>query len=221
MLTGDQRQTGVAPTKASARQGGGRHPFHHIRALRVLAAALAVALPLTIAADALAQAPGSDQYVPSVPTAKGNKKDTPSSTPSTGQSGGSSQVDQTPTAPSSGPTDAEKAKKKAAAAKRAKLRREAARRKAKRQAAKDRAALAAVPAADSGGNDGDDDGALASVGNALTDWDDPVLPYRGAGGAPDPRRVGDRAHAPPARLPLVGSTTRRWRRQSMPLPQSK
>ena len=31
-------------------------------------------------------------------------------------------------------------------------------------------------AAGGGGSDGDDDSALTSVGNALTDWNDPVLP---------------------------------------------
>jgi hypothetical protein len=149
----------------------------------VLAAAVAVALPLSVAADAFAQSPGADQYVPSLPSAGGNKdprkqKSTPS-TPQSGTSTDDQAIDQIANDQSLGaPSDAQKAKAKAKAKARAKARaakREAARRKAKRQAAADKAnATAVVVTKDDG--DGGDDGALASVGNALTDWDDPVLP---------------------------------------------
>jgi hypothetical protein len=148
--------------------------------LRVLAAAVAVALPLTVAADAFAQAPGSDQYRPSLPTAKGGKdaKNKPA-TPAPSQSGTSSNgstTGQTNPAPSGGGqlTNAQKAK--IVAARKAKARRAAARQKAKRQAQRDKESAAATVAGSNGGDDGDDDGTLASVGSALTDWNDPVLP---------------------------------------------
>jgi hypothetical protein len=144
----------------------------------VLAAAVAVALPLSVAADAFAQAPGKDQYVPSLPTVKGGKKSkNKTTTPSTSQSGTSAEdqaVDQIANDPSLGApaTDSQKAKN---AAKKAK-RKAAARKKARRKAAGDKS-ISATPAAASGDDgDGGDDGALASVGNALTDWNDPVLP---------------------------------------------
>ncbi len=147
----------------------------------MLAAAVAVALPLTVAADAFAQAPGSDQYRPSLPTAKGgknanNKAATPTPSQSGTSSNGSTSGQATP-APSGGNqlTNAQKAK--IVAAKKAKARRAVARQKAKRQSQRDKEiAAATVAASNDGGDDGDDDGTLASVGSALTDWNDPVLP---------------------------------------------
>jgi hypothetical protein len=145
----------------------------------VLAAAVAAAVPLSVAADAFAQAPGADQYVPSLPSAGGakdprkqsnNKSTNQSSTP--GASAEDQAIDQIANDESLGaPAAASQKAKKAAKAKR-----EAARRKAKREAAAGKSSAATLVAVSKDDGDGGDDGALASVGSALTDWNDPVLP---------------------------------------------
>ena len=92
-----------------------------------------------------------------------------------------------------------------------------------------------MPPVGSGGDDDDDDGALKSASNALTDWDEPLVPglvalvalltlaaslVRRAPQAPPSCAAGCSA-AQQLRSATQGSTTRRSRRQLTPLAQSK
>jgi hypothetical protein len=141
--------------------------------LRVLAVAVAAAVPLSVAADALAQAPGKDQYLPTPSSVTGGKdprkQNKNKSTTKSGSSGASAEdqaIDQIANdeslgAPAAKSQKAKKAKKQAAA---------------RKKAAGDKSSSTAPAAVSEDDGDGGDDGALASVGSALTDWNDPVLP---------------------------------------------
>jgi hypothetical protein len=122
-----------------------------------------VAAPTVQAQDG----PGGDQYIPSEPTATGKKdtRDRDKNTPAQ-PSGGSSddQVLDQIAGGGSGDAGKKKASKKDKPAK-----------KREKQDSEQTDTTAVAPAA-TGGDDDDDDGALASVGSAITDWDDPIVP---------------------------------------------
>lgn len=125
------------------------------------------------AAQAQSDSPGPDQYVPSTPSASGkDKKKTGSSEGSTNSGSGDDQALDRITGGSSdsgsdgnGSNDgngSDDGKSKS---------------KAKKSKQDDSAETTTAVAVGAGGSDDDnDDGALTSVGNALTDWNDPVLP---------------------------------------------
>jgi hypothetical protein len=126
------------------------------------------------AAQAQEDAPGVGQYVPSVPE-KGGKSDTRDNTQNAAEpgadqataddqtldqlAGGTPAASSTPSEPKSSDKQKQKKSKK----------------DKKQDDSGDSAESATLPVTPSG-DDGDDDGALASFADAVTDWDDPVVP---------------------------------------------
>jgi hypothetical protein len=136
---------------------------------------VALALVAAPAAQAQGDSPGRDQYIPSIPTAPGNgekQKNANQSSNSSGsaddqaldqitggQSSGSSNGGSQQNGDKSGSKKSDKKKKSSSS----------------KPQEEDASGVVPLPVG-SGGDDDDDEGALTSATNALTDWDEPLVP---------------------------------------------